>query len=150
MRESTESISIFRLIAQSFALSLLRQLFDSLGSVADYNKSLSVILVVRHLASLNRLDRVTQCAVLSAVSFSLNRSLSFAQKYRMSMGVRHAHIRESVESISVFFCLLQLRRVLPFCLCTNSRLIAARPSRFSVYPRSSKSMLSSPNYLSKL
>jgi hypothetical protein len=56
MRESTESISIFRLIAQSFALSLLRQLFDSLGSVADYNKSLSVILVVRHLASLNRLD----------------------------------------------------------------------------------------------
>jgi hypothetical protein len=53
-------------------------------------------------------------------------------------------MKESAESISVFFCLLELRRVLPF-VCVPTPVLF-RPSRFSVYPRSSKSMLSSPNY----
>jgi len=94
---------------------------------------------------------IVRIVVSTLRHLTLSSSVSFAWKNRMSVGEPHEHgetacAYKGVSRVNVnLFCLLQLRRVLPF-VCVPI-LALFRPSRFSVYPRFSKSTLSSPNYL---
>src|ERR1700735_1109514 len=78
----------FCFIAQSFALSLLRQLCKSLR------------FIVSTVLDLRRLHRSESSSLDCLDSIRFLNLLAFVYKNLMSMGESHEHIRESTESLS--------------------------------------------------